>query len=153
MGTHCFHTSDHKWILLKFSTQTCPHSRIQLLRPQIRSMGFPRQEYWSGLPFPSPGDLPWPRDQIQVSCITGRFFTIWATTLSLQQFNYNSGFPTEALVSKAVSAYEPALVNIDSQCSPDSPFLEDNGLPCVFSSLTRSQELLVFQHFQIFVCC
>ena len=22
------------------------------------SMGFPRQEYWSGVPFPSPGDLP-----------------------------------------------------------------------------------------------
>ena len=22
------------------------------------SMGFPRQEYWSGLPFPAPGDLP-----------------------------------------------------------------------------------------------
>ena len=25
------------------------------------SMGFPRQEYWSGLPFPSPGNLPNPR--------------------------------------------------------------------------------------------
>ena len=25
------------------------------------SMGFPRQEYWSDLPFPSPGDLPDPR--------------------------------------------------------------------------------------------
>jgi len=24
-------------------------------------MGFSRQEYWSGLPFPSPGDLPDPR--------------------------------------------------------------------------------------------
>ena len=24
------------------------------------SMGFPRQEYWSGLPFPLPGDLPDP---------------------------------------------------------------------------------------------
>ena len=23
-----------------------------------RSMGFSTQEYWSGLPFPSPGDLP-----------------------------------------------------------------------------------------------
>ena len=23
-------------------------------------MGFPRQEHWSGLPFPSPGDLPKP---------------------------------------------------------------------------------------------
>ena len=25
-------------------------------------MGFPRQEYWSGLPFPHPGDLPNPGD-------------------------------------------------------------------------------------------
>ena len=24
------------------------------------TMGFPRQEYWSGLPFPFPGDLPDP---------------------------------------------------------------------------------------------
>ena len=24
------------------------------------SLGFSRQEYWSGLPFPSPGDLPHP---------------------------------------------------------------------------------------------
>ena len=27
---------------------------------QAPSMGFSRQEYWSGLPFPSPGDLPDP---------------------------------------------------------------------------------------------
>ena len=27
------------------------------------SMRFPRQEYWSGLPFPSPGDLPNPRTE------------------------------------------------------------------------------------------
>ena len=26
----------------------------------VWSMGFSRQEYWSGLPFPSPGDLPNP---------------------------------------------------------------------------------------------
>ena len=37
------------------------------------SMEFCRQEYWSGLPFPSPRD-PWPRDQTQV----GKFFTIRA---------------------------------------------------------------------------
>ena len=24
------------------------------------SMGFPKQEYWNGLPFPTPGDLPNP---------------------------------------------------------------------------------------------
>ena len=28
--------------------------------PAPLSMGFSRQEYWSGLPFPSPGDLPVP---------------------------------------------------------------------------------------------
>ena len=36
--------------------------------------GFSRQEYWSGLPFPSPGDLPNPG--IEPGClIAGRFFT------------------------------------------------------------------------------
>ena len=28
------------------------------------SMGFSRQEYWSGLPFPSPGDLPDPKQTL-----------------------------------------------------------------------------------------
>ena len=41
--------------------------------------GICRQEYRSGLPFPSPGDLPdpgiEPRDRTQVSHIAGRFFT------------------------------------------------------------------------------
>ena len=36
------------------------------------SMGFSRQEYWSGLPFPSPGESSQPRDRTQVSCIAGR---------------------------------------------------------------------------------
>ena len=33
------------------------------------SMEFSRQEYWSGLSFPTSGDLPHPRDQTCVSCI------------------------------------------------------------------------------------
>ena len=43
-------------------------------------MGFPRQEYWSRLPFPFPGDLPNPGFK-PVSCIASGFFTItvWAT--------------------------------------------------------------------------
>ena len=40
------------------------------------SMGFSRQEYWRGLPFPSPGDLPNPGIEPWVSSIAGRFFTI-----------------------------------------------------------------------------
>ena len=26
----------------------------------LLSMGFSRQEYWSGIPFPPPGDIPYP---------------------------------------------------------------------------------------------
>ena len=46
-------------------------------------MGFSRQEYWSGLPLPSPGDLPntgiepWSSALQAVSFIVGRFFTYW----------------------------------------------------------------------------
>ena len=42
------------------------------------SMGFPRQEYWSGLPFPPPGDLPdsgiQPPSPVS-SALAGRLFT------------------------------------------------------------------------------
>ena len=39
------------------------------------SMGFSRQEYWSGLPFPSPGDLPSPGIEPVSPALAGRFFT------------------------------------------------------------------------------
>ena len=35
------------------------------------SMGFSRQEYWSGVPFPTPGDLPdLSRHQTHASCVS-----------------------------------------------------------------------------------
>ena len=39
------------------------------------SMGFSRQEYWSGLLFPSPGDLSDPGMEPVSSALVGRFFT------------------------------------------------------------------------------
>ena len=39
------------------------------------SMGFPRQEYWSGLPFPSPGDLPNPRIKPVSPALSDGLFT------------------------------------------------------------------------------
>ena len=36
---------------------------------------FPRQEYWSGLPFPPPGDLPDPDIEPASLALAGRFFT------------------------------------------------------------------------------
>ena len=42
------------------------------------SMGFPSQEYWSGLPFPSPRDLPDPEIEarsVASPTVAGGFFT------------------------------------------------------------------------------
>ena len=39
------------------------------------SVGFPRQEYWSGLPFSSPGDLPDPGFEPTSLALAGAFFT------------------------------------------------------------------------------
>ena len=52
-------------------------SRVQIFatpwtvaRQAPLSMGFSRQEYWSGLPFASPGELPNPGIEPCVSCIS-----------------------------------------------------------------------------------
>ena len=46
------------------------------------SMGFSGQEYWSGVPFPTPGDHPNPGIEpmsLMSSALAGRFFTTNAT--------------------------------------------------------------------------
>jgi len=56
-----------------------------------------RQEYWSGLPFPSPGDLPDPGIKplfLMTPALAGRFFTNCATQEALCSLN-------RALVSAA----------------------------------------------------
>ena len=64
-------------------------SRVQLFatpwivtRQAPLSMGFSRQECWSGLPFPSPGDLPYPRiesESLMAPALAAGFFTTSAT--------------------------------------------------------------------------
>ena len=62
------------------SLQSCPTLRsplgVALQVPQ--SMGLSRQEYWKGLPFPSPGDLPKPGikpGSPATPALAGRLFT------------------------------------------------------------------------------
>ena len=54
------------WVFVTLWTVTC-------LAPL--SIGFPRQEYCRGLPFPSPGDLSDPEIQPMFSALAGGFFT------------------------------------------------------------------------------
>ena len=46
----------------------CEHEEAELY-----FSGFPREEYWSGLPFPSPGDLPNPGIEPQSPALQADF--------------------------------------------------------------------------------
>ena len=48
------------------------------------SMGFARQEYWSGLPFPLLGNIPYPEMKPRSPALAGRFFTTSTTWETLQ---------------------------------------------------------------------
>ena len=43
--------------------------------PPLPSLGFSRQEHWSGLPFSPPGDLSNPRIKPASPALAGGFFT------------------------------------------------------------------------------
>ena len=61
------------------------------------SMGFYRQEYWSGLPFPSPGDLPNHENQENLGLPHCRQILYW-TTRELPG-NYQGSTTRESLVT------------------------------------------------------
>ena len=77
------------------------------------SMGFSRQEYWSGLPFPSPGDLPDPGIEPR-----------------------SPAFQADALTSEPLSHLCPTLCNpmaIARQTPPSMGFSRQeywSGVPC-----------------------
>ena len=82
----CFETSQ-KWLhCTKNVLHACTLSRVRLsvtpwtvARQAPLSMEFSRQEYWSGLLFPSSGDLPDPGIESvspESPALVGRFFTI-----------------------------------------------------------------------------
>ena len=49
------------------------------------SVGFPRQEYWSGLPFPPPGNLPDPGIEPVSPALAGMFSTTKASGKQIVQ--------------------------------------------------------------------
>ena len=75
--------SSHQEFLLQHAcASSVTKSRFTLCNPMDYiahqsplSMGFPRQEYWSELPFPPPGHLPDPGIKPKSPALAGRIFT------------------------------------------------------------------------------
>ena len=79
---HCFDLDSSDFDLVRFSQCMLFATPWTIARQAPLSMGFSRQEYWSGLPCPPPGDLSDPG--IVPKCLTfpalaGVFFTTSAT--------------------------------------------------------------------------
>ena len=106
------------------------------------SMEFSKQEYWSGLPFPSPRGSSWPRDQTQISCIAGGFFTVWATrkllfSYSIFIFSFPPFYFPSSLFSFSVSLHLLWL----------SPSIQGHLVPGLWQQLSlASFTLLSIQH-------
>ena len=82
------------------------------------SMGFPRQEYWSGQPFPSPRDLSYPGIKLASPALAGGFFTtepfyLLPPPLSLlpqaEVISVSSEYPQTFSVSLVESSLTPGL--------------------------------------------
>ena len=78
----CMHYRKKKKTVKELVTQSCLTLRnpTDCSPPGFSVHGFSRQEYWSGWPFSSPGDLPNPGIQLRSPALQADFFfTIWAT--------------------------------------------------------------------------
>ena len=96
----------YAWFTLSYSCvkQLCMHaksfSHVQhfvtswiVAHQAPLSMGFSKQEYWSGLPFPSPVDLPDPGIEpasLMSPALASRFFTTSTTQEASRQLNFNA---------------------------------------------------------------
>ena len=67
----CVCTHVHAFIHTVMSDSLQPYG----LQPPSLSMEFSKQEYWSGLPFPTPGDILDPGIEPTSLALAGRFFT------------------------------------------------------------------------------
>ena len=104
----CAYTLSHGWLFVTPQTVVCQAPL---------SMGFSRQEHWSGLPFPSPWDLPDPGIEpvSPVSlALTSGFFTTRATWEAPSVYIYSLcfEFPSHLGHYKALSRVPWAIHSV-----------------------------------------
>ena len=88
------------------------------------SMGFFRQEYWSRMPFPPPGDLPNPGIKPTSPCIAGGFFTCWAISETLKCFRIGKRWIyANIFLELKIHFLIETLIYVMTICSSDGAWL------------------------------
>ena len=108
---------------LKVKVKVKPLSRVRLFATPWtvayqapRSMGFSRQEYWSGLPFPSPGDLITAAKKNLISMLLSQIFL---------------RFPPDHCIQKSVLLHSNICIRLPG---------EGNGTPLQYSCLENPMD-------------
>ena len=121
-------------------------------------MEFSRQECWSRLPFPSPGDLPDPEMELASLALASRFFPIWATReaclWSCRFFHRCSGVPLHSGKATLPLNLPPALYPEQQKGRCGEETTGHNGEPvrhkanrlAVTESTRTWKDLLTFTH-------
>ena len=77
----------------------------------VLCMGYPRQEYWNELPFPSPVDLLNPGIQPVSSALEGRFFTTKLPGKPTDNLDYTENLHPDILEHKVKTALGNITMN------------------------------------------
>ena len=79
----------------------------------LLSTGFPRQEYWSGLPFPTLGVLPDPGIEPASHVLAGRFFTTEppGKPIGIHKWVINSSQVYQELSTGVLPKFDPRVKN------------------------------------------
>ena len=93
------------------------------------SMGFIRQEYWSGLPFPPLGDLPDPgiKPESPVSCIDRCVLYHWATKETHLKIQFSSVQFSHSVMMDSLRPHETQ--HIRPPCPSPTPGVHPNSCP------------------------
>ena len=105
-------------------------------------MGFSRQEYWSGLPFPSPGDLPNPGIEPRSSALTGELTTNWKILQEMRIPDHLTCLLTNlyACQEATVRTGHGTCIFFELQYYPDICPREGNGNPLQYSCLENPMD-------------
>ena len=130
----------------------CMLNSVQLLStPQTvacqvpLSMGLPRQEYWSGLPFPSPRDLPNPGikpTSLATSALAGRSFANCATWEALLFIKYRENSVAEHFSPRHQMWADTTQETGVAKSGLGSPSCTNYSHPCIWTEFPRSLETI-----------
>ena len=118
------------------------------------SMGFSRQEYWSGLPCPPSEDLPDPGIEpasLQSPALAGRFFTICATWEAPSQVLIVANRAIAALnisifIKHSMLCYAKSLQSCPTLCNPIDSSPPGSPVPGILQARTLEWVAISFSN-------